>query len=129
MTTYSVRCRNIKCRHRRVTKTHPFDYKVVPKSESCSQAAGWRVESRAYNKRGLCYCGGPINLRTGMSYPHKANHPMCDQHSLGYYNQARARGVEDQDIPSEYRPTHLQDDFAFYRSARPRSRRDVRNNP
>lgn len=52
-----------------------------------------------------------------MSYPHKANHPMCDQHPFGYYNQAKARGVENHDIPNEYRPVHLQDDFAFYRDA------------
>lgn len=52
-----------------------------------------------------------------MSYPHKANHPMCDRHPLVYYNQAKARGVEDHDIPSKYRPAHLQDDFAFYLDA------------
>jgi hypothetical protein len=114
MTTYSVRCCNSKCRHRRVTKTHPFDYKIVPKCESCNQAAGWRVEGRAYNKRKLCHCGGPINPKTGMTYPHKTTHPMCDQHPLGYYNQAKARGIEDQDIPEEYRPHQVDATFPFY---------------
>ncbi len=113
VTTYSVRCCNSKCRHRRVTKTNPFDYKVIPKCESCNQVAGWRIESRAYNKRNLCYCGGPINPKNGMSYPHKSNHPMCDQHPYGYYNQAIARGVEHYDIPAEYRPRDRQGVMSF----------------
>jgi hypothetical protein len=39
-----------------------------------------------------------------MPYPHKTTHPMCDCHPFGYYNQAKARGIEDWDIPEEYRP-------------------------
>lgn len=111
MTTYSVRCRNGKCRHRRVAETHPDEYKLIPKCQSCNKRVGWRIESRDYNKRNLCYCGGPMNPKTAMPYPHKKTHPMCDCHPLGYYNQAKARGVADEEIPAEYRPA--QDDGLF----------------
>lgn len=110
--TYSVRCCNSKCRHRRVAKTHPFDYKIIPKSECCNEVAGWGVESRAYNKQNLCYCGGPINPRNEMSYQHKSNNPMCDQHPHGYY-QAIGRGVQHDDIPKEYRPVDPQHAIQF----------------
>lgn len=65
---------------------------------------GWRTESRAYNKRNLCRCSGPLNLETAMTFPHKATHPLCDRHPLGYYNQAKRAGIADEDIPSEFRP-------------------------
>jgi hypothetical protein len=40
MTTYSIRCRNSRCRHRRVSKTHPDDYKIVPKCAACGERRG-----------------------------------------------------------------------------------------
>jgi hypothetical protein len=48
-----------------------------------------------------------------MPYPHKKTHPMCDCHPFGYYNQAKARGIDDNDIPEEYRPPRDEgnDDF------------------
>jgi hypothetical protein len=104
MSTYSVRCRNGACRHRRVTATHPEDYKIIPACESCGQRAGWRIEGREYNKRNLCHCHGPINSNTAMPFPHRTTHPMCDQHPSGFYNQAKRQGVEDHDIPVEYWP-------------------------
>jgi hypothetical protein len=107
MTTYSVRCRNSSCRHRRVTSKHPNEYEIVPPCPCCGKKAGWRIEGRAYNRRNLCYCGGPINPKTAMPFPHKSTHPMCDCHPLGYYNQARRAGVDDQDIPAEYRPASV----------------------
>jgi hypothetical protein len=73
----------------------------------------WRIENRYYNKKDLCYCGGPINPRTAMPYPHKKTHPMCNCHPLGYYNQAKARGIKDGDIPEEYRPAARQDGGLF----------------
>lgn len=103
MTTWSVRCRVSSCRHRRVTHTHPDDYVRVPPCPSCGARAGWRVEGRAYNKRGLCHCGGPLG-RENEPFPHRITHPSCDQHPHGFYNQARARGVAHDDIPEEYRP-------------------------
>lgn len=104
MTTYSVRCRNSACRHRRVSGTHPNEYKRVPKCDFCGKRFGWRIEGRGYNKRNLCNCGGPINIKTAMPFPHNKNHPMCDHHPDGYYHQAKMRGVEDTDIPMEYLP-------------------------
>ena len=103
MTTYSVRCRHNDCRHRRVSKTHPFDYKRVPKCPSCGNKKGWRIEQRYYNKRNLCRCDGPVS-ETGQHYPHRKNHPHCDHHPNGYYNQAKRAGIEDCDIPIEYHP-------------------------
>jgi hypothetical protein len=107
MTAYSVRCRNSACRHRRVTRTHPDEYKVVPPCPCCDAKAGWRIEGRTYNKRNLCRCGGPLNLETAMPFPHKTTHPLCDQHPLGYYNQAKRAGVPDEDIPEEFRPASV----------------------
>ena len=103
MTTYSVRCRHFACRHRRVVRTHPAEYKVVPRCPVCGQRKGWRIEQRDYNKRNLCRCSGPTG-RNGEPFPHRTTHPCCDQHPHGYYNQARARGVAHDDIPPEYWP-------------------------
>lgn len=103
MSTYSVRCRNSACRHRRVAKTHPLDYVFVPVCEVCGQRAGWRLEARHYNKRHLCHCDGPLG-RDAMPYPHRITHPLCDQHPRGYYNQAKRAGVCDDDIPLEFMP-------------------------
>lgn len=103
MTTYSVRCRHHACRHRRVTKTHPDDYKVVPRCAVCGNRKGWRIEQRTYNKRGLCNCGGPLG-RDNETFPHRVTHPECGQHPHGIYNQARARGVAHDDIPKEFWP-------------------------
>lgn len=103
MTTFSVRCRNSQCRHRRVTSTHPDDYKVVPRCPVCGERKGWRIENRDYNKRGLCHCGGPDMVR-GAHFPHRTTHPYCDQHPHGFYNQARAKGVAHEDVPEKFRP-------------------------
>ena len=91
MSTYSVRCRNSKCRHRRTSGTHPGDYKLVPRCAACGQRKGWRVEQRAYNKRGLCNCGGPVG-RDG-PIPHNKTHPLCDHHPEGFRNQLSRAGV------------------------------------
>lgn len=110
MTTFSVRCRNSKCRHRRVLPKHPLEYKFVSWCTECGQHKGWRVESRAYNKRDLCGCG-QVPL-----YPHrKGKHKMCDFHPMGFYNQAKRRGISDDDIPLEYlgRPMKDTDDCPF----------------
>jgi len=103
VTTYSIRCRNGQCRHRRVSRIHPDDYKVIPACEVCGQRKGWRIEQRAYNKRGLCHCNGPDQCE-GKHFPHRVTHPYCDQHPQGFYNQARARGVAHEDIPEEFWP-------------------------
>lgn len=103
MTTYSVRCRNSHCRHRRVAGTHPDEYKVAPRCAVCDQRAGWRIEDRAYNQRGLCHCSGP-DMASGRHFPHRNTHPLCDHHPHGFYNQARAMGVAPEDIPLEYHP-------------------------
>lgn len=98
MTTYSVRCRVNACRHRRVTKTHPDAYKRVYKCPMCGSKNGWRIESRAYNRRDICGCG-----QVPYGYPHrKGKHPLCDHHPQGAYNQAKLRGVADEDIPLEF---------------------------
>jgi hypothetical protein len=103
MTTYSLRCRNSACRHRRVASIHPNEYKVVPRCTRCGERCGWRIEDRAYNRRGLCHCSGP-EMVTGRHFPHRPHHPLCDNHPHGFYNQARARGVAPEEIPYEYRP-------------------------
>lgn len=97
MTTYSVRCRVDKCRHRRVTTRDPATYIRPPRCESCGSLNGWRIEGREYNKRGLCSCSGPIG-RSG-PFPHRATHPFCDQHPRGEYNQLKRQGVRDEDMP------------------------------
>lgn len=102
MTTYSVRCRNAACRHRRVTETHPDDYKVVPACSACGKRAGWRVEGRAYNQRDLCNCSGPeVSQEHGKPFPHRTHNPYCDQNPQGPRNQLKARGVTVEDMPLE----------------------------
>lgn len=103
MTTYSIRCRNSACRHRRVARIHPDEYIRVPRCPVCGATKGWRIEGREYNRRGLCKCDGPT-MAAGRHFPHRTTHPLCDQHPHGYYNQARATGVAHDDIPEEYRP-------------------------
>jgi hypothetical protein len=114
MTTYSVRCKNSKCRHRRVTKKHPDDYKVVPKCAICGLRNGWRIEGREYNRRNTCPCGGPTACK-GQEFPHNTTHPLCDHHPRGPYNQAKLRGVADEDIPLEHlgAPMKETDDCPF----------------
>lgn len=105
MTTYSVRCRNSACRHRRVTRTDPATYKLVPKCPECGLRKGWRTEQRKYNKKDLCGCG-QVPL-----YPHrKGLHPCCDFHPHGPYNQAKRQGVADEDIPLEYLGRRMDDE-------------------
>ena len=101
MTTYNVRCRNSKCRHRRISKTHPLDYKVVPRCEVCGERKGWRLEWHA-DKRELCNCGGPVGGKSGYPFPHKSDHPFCEKHPMGIYNQARRAGAKHHEIPVEY---------------------------
>lgn len=103
MTTYSLRCRNRACRHRRVASIHPDDYKRAPPCAVCGSSKGWRIEAREYNRRGLCRCSGP-EMAFGRHFPHRITHPLCDQHPHGFYNQARAVGVAHEEIPQEYRP-------------------------
>lgn len=95
MTTYSVRCRNSACRHRRVISRHPDEYRLVPKCGSCGKRAGWRIEQRYFNLRNRCRC-------SGYHYPHAAGSPLCDSNPRGFYNQAKRAGVHDDDIPVEY---------------------------
>lgn len=92
--TYNVRCRNSKCRHRRVAKIHPDDYKVVPRCTACNERKGWRIENKQYNKRDICTCGqSPL-------YPHrKGKYKYCDHHPQGFYNQAKRQGVADDELP------------------------------
>lgn len=100
MTTYSVRCRHKACRHRRISKTHPDEYKVVPRCPACGNRKGWRIEVRDYNKRGLCKCDGP-SMCKGQYFPHNTTHPLCDHHPRGLYNQAKRQGISDTDLPLE----------------------------
>jgi len=106
MATFSVRCRHQACRLRQVFKRHPDEYKRVKKCPSCGNTKGWRVEDRAYNKRGLCHCSGPDVIATGggKHFPHRTTHPLCDQHPHGFYSQARAQGIAHEDIPTRYWP-------------------------
>lgn len=104
MATYSVRCRHFACRWRQVVRTHPDDMQTV-QCPQCHNTKGWRYEARAYNKRNLCHCSGPeASQEHGKNFPHQKTHPLCEHHPHGIYNQARARGIEHDDIPSEYRP-------------------------
>lgn len=103
MSTWSVRCRDSACRHRRVTSTHPDTYKIVPRCPQCGSAKGWRIEQRAYNKRDLCRCDGPKG-RNNEPFPHNTTHPECDQHPSGFYNQAKRQGAADDDIPLDRMP-------------------------
>lgn len=108
MTTYSVRCKHKKCRHRRVTEIHPDDYKIVPACPVCGHRKGWRIESRQYNKRNLCHCSGP-DMTNGNHFPHRTTHPLCDNNPRGPYNQAKLSGVADADIPLEYLGTPMKE--------------------
>lgn len=100
MSTYSIRCRHKACRHRRVVRTHPDEYKVVPRCPMCGSRKGWRIEQRAYNKRGLCHCSGP-DMAEGRHFPHRTTHPLCDNNPDGERNQVLARGVAVDDLPLE----------------------------
>lgn len=99
MTTYSVRCRNGQCRHRRVIARHPDSYMRPPACEVCGQRAGWRIEARTYNQRGLCTCGQVVG-RDG-PYPHRTTHHDCAQHPEGARNAMRRAGADELDIALE----------------------------
>lgn len=101
MTTYSVRCRNAQCRHRRVSTVHPDQYIATPRCAACGLQRGWRIEQRTYNKKKLCNCSGPAMLKA-QQFPHKTTHHYCDQHPKGYYNQARHMGIPHDEIPVEF---------------------------
>jgi len=84
------------------TSKHPDDMQTE-ECPSCKNTKGWRLEARTYNKRNLCHCEGPqLSQELGKSFPHRVTHPYCDHHPMGFYNQARARGVAHEDIPTEY---------------------------
>lgn len=101
---YSIRCRVDACRHRQRTKTHPDDMQAIP-CPKCGAKKGFRLEGRAYNQRNLCSCDGPqLAQELGKSFPHNKTHPLCDHHPYGFYNQAKCKGISDEDIPIEYRP-------------------------
>lgn len=99
MTTYSLRCRVAKCRHRRTSTKHPDDYKRVPKCPACGSANGWRIENKPWHKTQRCDCGQVIG-RDG-PIPHNRWHPLCDQHPEGKRNQALRAGVVEADLPIE----------------------------
>lgn len=98
MSTYSVRCRHHECRHRRVINRDPDTYVRPPPCTECGHRKGWRIEQRAYNQRDLCTC-------SGVHYPHRTHHPMCDQHPRGHVNQALRAGATWDDIPLEHMGT------------------------
>ena len=101
MTTYSLRCRNGSCRHRRVSRIHPDDYKLIPRCAMCGLRSGWRIEGRAYNKRNLCHCSSVVSDRG--NYPHrKGVHPLCDFHPEGPANQARRAGICEEAVLVEF---------------------------
>ena len=115
MATYSVRCCRNACRHRRRVNTHPDDMQTVP-CPKCGNKKGWRFEDRAYNRRDLCICSGPeAGQEHGKNFPHNTTHPLCEHHPRGIYNQAKLRGVADEDIPLEYlgAPMKETDDCPF----------------
>jgi hypothetical protein len=109
MTTYSVRCRVNACRHRRVTRTHPDAYKVVPRCPACGARNGWRIEGREYNRKNLCRCSGP-EMQFGRYYPHRTTHPLCDNNPDGPRNQELARGTRPEDLPLELMGTTYKGD-------------------
>jgi hypothetical protein len=111
VTTYSVRCRVASCRHRRVIDRHPDTYVRPPACSECGGKKGWRLESRAYNRRGLCKCSGPM-LCDGRWFPHRPTHPLCDQHPRGHVNQALRRGATWDDIPLDALGTSCTSDEA-----------------
>lgn len=108
MTTYSVRCCVAKCRHRRVIKRDPDTYKRPPTCPKCGSKNGWRVEGREYNQRKLCTCSGP-EMSKGNAFPHRTTHPLCEHHPHGPYNQAKKRGISDDDIPLEHLGRRMKD--------------------
>lgn len=111
MTTYSIRCRVHACRHRRVTKTHPDDYKIVPKCPVCGSKNGWRIENRDYNKRNLCNCNGPESSQEhGKHFPHRTTHPLCENNPNGLRNQAKRQGIADEDLPLELMGKQMKED-------------------
>lgn len=72
---------------------------------------GWRVEERAYNKRGLCRCGGPVG-RDG-PIPHRTSHPLCDHHPNGPANQMRRAGADEIDVAYDVPATPGPDEPPF----------------
>jgi hypothetical protein len=93
-----------------VTTKHPDDMQTEA-CPSCGQSKGWRGEGRQYNRRGLCNCEGPqLVQQHGKHFPHRVTHPYCDHHPMGFYNQARARGVAHDDIPAQYGGGKIEDE-------------------
>jgi CDGSH-type Zn-finger protein len=110
MTTYSLRCRHNACRHRRVSAVHPDEAKRVYRCPICKNIKGWRIETRDYNKVGICTCGQSPH------YPHRVGkYKFCDFHPEGIINQARRRGATDDDIPLEAMGVYMKasDDCPF----------------
>lgn len=100
MPTYSLRCRNAACRHRRTSKTHPDDYRRMPACEVCGAKKGWRIEScKSWHKHQACNCGQVVGRDRPI--PHNRWHPLCDQHPEGKRNQLLRQGVTEADLPIE----------------------------
>jgi hypothetical protein len=93
---FYVRCRHHACRHRRKSRTHPDDYKRVPACEVCGERKGWRIERPSVERRAICHCEGPVGKRG--PFPHKVDHPLCDQHPEGPRNQLLRAGYTELDI-------------------------------
>lgn len=101
MKRYPVRCRNNKCRHRRLTSVHPDDYKVVPACLVCGERKGWRIEHQAVDKRELCECGGVVHLSTAhnaRAVRHKIDHPMCLKNPEGARNHLLRAGCKESEL-------------------------------
>lgn len=105
---WNVRCRNKKCRHRRLTDVHPDETRLTYRCPKCGELKGWRIENQS-DRREKCNCGGPLSETSDRSYPHHRGHPLCNHHPYAAYNQAKARGVEDSDIPFEFLPPEVKD--------------------
>lgn len=83
----------------------------MPRCPVCGSTKGWRIEQRAYNKRGLCKCDGPT-MTNGKHFPHRTTHPLCDNNPDGERNQVLQRGVSAEDLPLELMGTACTDDEA-----------------
>lgn len=92
MSTFSLRCRLKKCRHRRVSRVHPDDAKQRYRCPKCRGMHGWRIENRDYNKRNLCNCSG-VEVIRGVRFPHRPHNPYCDNNPWAEFNRAALQGI------------------------------------
>lgn len=96
MAVYPVRCRNGSCRHRRKSRIHPDDYKLVPICGVCGKREGWRIEHQGADNRELCDCGGVMGRVR--SIRHKKSHPFCLERPDGPRNQLLSRGYKESEL-------------------------------